>query len=103
MKYLFTLVGGLLMGSFFSFSLAQIPLPASLPARVMSQPETDKSLQFIQNKNQWPASVRFAADLPDGRIFLQDAGFVYNFIDGTQLPSHHGSQSAAIKAAATSN
>ncbi len=103
MKQFFTLFSSLIIGyfSFFSVTQAQIRKPAVLPALVNSQPVMDKSLQFIQNKNQWPASVRFAADLPNGRLFLQDAGFVYHFIDGSAIPSHHGEQPAVTKAATT--
>ncbi len=91
MKQFLPLFSKLLIGclSIISIAQAQISQPPSMPARMNSQPVTDKSLQFIQNKNQWPASVRFAADLPDGRLFLQDAGFVYNFLDGSKLPNHH--------------
>ncbi|QMU30988.1 DUF7948 domain-containing protein [Adhaeribacter radiodurans] len=71
----------------------------ALPARVSNQPVTDKSLQFVQNKNQWPAAVRFAANLPNGRLFLKENGLVYNFVDGSQIPQHHGEQ-VAIKSSA---
>lgn len=94
MKQIFTLLFSLIIGYIFFIPVtrAQIKKPASLPAMATNQPVSDNSLQFIQNKNQWPTSVRFAADLPDGRLFLQDAGFVYNFIDGHSVPNHHGDQ-----------
>ncbi|PSR55206.1 hypothetical protein AHMF7605_17680 [Adhaeribacter arboris] len=96
MKRIFTLFSGLALSCFSFLSVAQTRInnPIALPARMSSQPVTDKSLQFVQNKNQWPAAVRFAANLPDGRIFLKENGLVYNFVDGSQLPQHHGEQVA---------
>ncbi len=105
MKSFFNLFSSLMLGcfSFVSVAQAQISKPASLPAVASSQPVMDKSLEFIQNKNQWPASVRFAANLPDGRLFLQDNSFVYNFIAGSHLPNHQGEQLATNIPAADLN
>ena len=47
--------------------------------------------RFIENKNQWPAPVKFAANLPGGRIFLQPGKFLYHFYDQKSLQAwHHG-------------
>ncbi|QNF32771.1 gliding motility-associated C-terminal domain-containing protein [Adhaeribacter swui] len=102
MKQFLTLFSKLLIGclSVFSVAQAQIARPSAMPARMNNQPVGDKSLQFIQNKNQWPASVRFAADLPDGRLFLQDASFIYTFLDGSQLPNHHSDRPVPVRTAA---
>jgi len=99
MKQFLTLFSKLFIGCFsiISVTQAQIAKPPVMPARVNSQPVADKSLQFIQNKNQWPASVRFAADVPDGRLFLQDDGFVYNFLDGSRIPNHHSKQAVPTR------
>ncbi|WP_062542903.1 DUF7948 domain-containing protein [Rufibacter tibetensis] len=36
-----------------------------------------RSLEFVENKGQWPAQVAYAADIPGGKMFLQPSGFVY--------------------------
>ncbi|MBO0357470.1 gliding motility-associated C-terminal domain-containing protein [Hymenobacter sp. BT186] len=43
--------------------------------------------QFIANKGQWPTQVRFAADVPGGRLFLEPTGFSYNL--QAQDAGHH--------------
>jgi gliding motility-associated-like protein len=40
-------------------------------------------LEFIENKGQWNAQVKFRADVPGGDMFITDKGFVYNY---TSLP-----------------
>lgn len=48
--------------------------------------------QFIANKGQWPAQVRFAADVPGGRLFLEPTGFSYNLQE--QAAGHHADDAA---------
>ncbi|WP_073280663.1 DUF7948 domain-containing protein [Hymenobacter psychrotolerans] len=62
------------------------PLPAGPVA-----PEK-ASLEFIENKGQWDAPVRYAAALPGGRLFMGPAGFTYSFLDPKALSRHarHG-------------
>jgi gliding motility-associated-like protein len=38
-------------------------------------------IRFIQNKGQWESHVRFAADLPLGRVFLEAGKLTYSFCD----------------------
>ncbi|GAB3588472.1 DUF7948 domain-containing protein [Hymenobacter daeguensis] len=44
---------------------------------VATAPSEPATVEFIQNKGQWPAAVRFAAPLACGRLFVGDAGFTY--------------------------
>ena len=54
----------------------------------------DKSLEFIQNKNQWDKSVRYRANLPGGHLYLQSQGFLYNFYDNSALAHQHANAQA---------
>ncbi|TGE21783.1 PKD domain-containing protein [Hymenobacter aquaticus] len=65
-----------------------------LPARAgLAQPghaTPEKTLEFVENKGQWPARARYMAELPGGRLFLENRGFTYVFADGQALEKHHG-------------
>lgn len=47
------------------------------------------SLEFIENKGQWDARVRYAAPLLAGRLFAQADGLVYAFVDPAALKHGH--------------
>ena len=42
-------------------------------------------IRFIENKGQWEPQVLFAADLPLGRVFLEQGRLTYNFCDTRDL------------------
>ncbi|WP_026462490.1 T9SS C-terminal target domain-containing protein [Adhaeribacter aquaticus] len=90
MKYRFTILLSLLINLACTpfASMAQWTKPTIAPQQ---QPPTQKSLQFIQNKNQWDKSVKYMAPLPGGNLFLQDKGFVYKFYDNSAIAHQHGS------------
>lgn len=46
-------------------------------------------LVFIENKGQWPADVRFRADLPGGFLFLKTNGLHYAFYDARETARRH--------------
>src|SRR5688572_10952317 len=57
---------------------------------------SNKSLEFIQNRNQWSADVKFKANLPGGQLYLKQTEFVFNFLDQEQasaLDPHHAGES----------
>src|SRR5688572_21380206 len=87
----------LLLFTFFRQpAVAQVAKPsARIAPAMLNQPDTDKSLQFIQNKNQWDKSVRFMAPLPGGRLFLQDKSLLYTFYDEAQIAHADHNQPAA--------
>ncbi|RSK46182.1 DUF7948 domain-containing protein [Hymenobacter perfusus] len=58
---------------------------APRPARA---PEPDKSLEFVENKGQWPRPVRYQAELPGGRLYLTPGGFTYSFLDPAALAAN---------------
>lgn len=49
-------------------------------------------VSFVLNKNQWVPKVRFAADIPDGRLFAEDDRLTYAFADMEDFHDrfHHG-------------
>lgn len=46
-------------------------------------------LKFIENKNQWPSTVDFAARIPGGRLTLSPASFSVYLIDQHALEQQH--------------
>jgi hypothetical protein len=53
--------------------------PAGGPAR---------SLEFIENKGQWPAPVRYAAPLHGGRLFAEADGLTFVLLETLERPGH---------------
>jgi hypothetical protein len=49
----------------------------------------DPTIRFIENKNQWPASVDFGARVAGGTMLLQPEGFRYYFLDQEKLEQIH--------------
>ncbi|WP_400192102.1 gliding motility-associated C-terminal domain-containing protein [Hymenobacter sp. B81] len=37
--------------------------------------------EFVPNQGQWPRPVRFAADVPGGRLFAEQNGFTYSLLE----------------------
>ncbi|MBO2032879.1 gliding motility-associated C-terminal domain-containing protein [Siccationidurans ginsengisoli] len=77
------------------------PLPAA-------PPDTAPSLEFVANKGQWPAAVRYAAAVPGGHLCLEPGGLRYILLQPIEHPhakteaSPARSASAKAKAAAAS-
>jgi hypothetical protein len=46
-------------------------------------------LSFIQNKNQWPESIDFRAEVPGGAMFISAKGFSVLLIDQEKLEQEH--------------
>lgn len=42
------------------------------------------SISFIENKGQWPKEVKFTADIPGGKLFIEKDGLTYSFEDPRQ-------------------
>ncbi|KAA5545057.1 DUF7948 domain-containing protein [Adhaeribacter rhizoryzae] len=104
MQYKFTrLYLIILLFNFFGQpAFAQMKQPGTPIAPVaLNQPHPEKSLQFIQNKNQWDKSVAFMAQLPGGRLFLQNKSLVYTFFEESQLAHAHNNPNAATAQKAT--
>ena len=46
-------------------------------------------ISFIQNKGQWPAQVKYKAEIPGGSFWIQSNGFAYELFDSTIfIPDH---------------
>jgi gliding motility-associated-like protein len=69
-------------------ALAQVP--AARPAAA--------TLEFVENRGQWPAPVRYAAEVPGGRLFLEPSGLTYALLAGVP----HGHDAARQSPAAAS-
>ena len=66
-------------------ALAQTPIPP-IPAGA--------TLEFVANQGQWPAPVRYAAELPSGRLFIEANGLTLALLaDGG--PGQHNHRGAA--------
>ncbi len=74
---------------------AAAPRPALGPRAV----PVSATLEFIENKGQWDARARYAAAVPGGRLFLENAALTYLFVDPAVL-RRHGDAPAAGKGAA---
>ncbi|KAA9340071.1 DUF7948 domain-containing protein [Adhaeribacter soli] len=57
----------------------------------------EKSLEFIQNRNQWNKQIKFRAELPAGQLYLKQTGLVYNFIDPAGIPNHNHQEKTVAK------
>ncbi|WP_303310125.1 gliding motility-associated C-terminal domain-containing protein [Hymenobacter sp. BT730] len=81
----------LLLG-FFSLLLGTV-----WPGHSYASVPTTRSLEFVENRGQWPEPVRFAADVPGGRMFLRPTGFTYSLYSPEDLSAynHHDGRSQA--------
>ncbi|MCS6904468.1 MAG: PKD domain-containing protein [Bacteroidia bacterium] len=77
------------MKKFWNFTIL-ILIPYLLGAH--SLPEPSINYRFTENKGQWPAVVKFRADLPQGKLFLEANRLTYLFLDieNSNFPKHHG-------------
>lgn len=73
------------VGGFFNPGLSQV------------QPKDPLSLEFVENRGQWPAAVRYAADVPGGRLFVEPTGLLYSLL--APVPHGPGHQAAPPEAA----
>ncbi|MBI1193111.1 MAG: T9SS type B sorting domain-containing protein [Bacteroidetes bacterium] len=87
---------------FISTASAQ-PLPdalagyrAATAAAGSGHHEENGQLLFVQNKGQWPESVRFAAEVSGGRVFIESSGFTWNFLDHSALQHHDQNPSSPL-------
>jgi len=61
---------------------------------VGATPETAPSIEFVENRGQWPAQVRFAADLSAGKLYAEKQGFTYSLL-ASSLPQERAPAPAA--------
>ena len=69
-------------GTFFS-----ILLLLSVGHIALSQKTS--SIQFVENKNQWPKEIAFGAVVNGGNMFIRRGGFSYYFLDQKKLEKLH--------------
>ncbi|NJL14563.1 MAG: hypothetical protein HC913_17215 [Microscillaceae bacterium] len=48
-------------------------------------------IRFIPNQKQWPAEVRYRAEIPGGHLYLEDTGWKYVFYDQEAIRQAHAS------------
>jgi hypothetical protein len=73
--------------------LTSLPMAAQQSSKVVVPPAIPHSLEFIPNQGQHDTRVRYAAEVPGGRLFLEQRGFSYALVAG--LPGHHARAGAA--------
>ena len=71
-------------------SKRQVSVPMSQPIE-----EPQKSLAFIQNKNQWDPSVRYMAPIPGGKLYLQANSLLYSFYEDPARAHPHGARASS--------
>jgi gliding motility-associated-like protein len=49
----------------------------------------ESSLHFTENKSQWPGEVKYRADIPGGKLFLENNSLTYVFYDTKKLAQMH--------------
>ena len=47
--------------------------------------------EFVVNGGQWPNHVHAAAEVPGGKVYFENQGFTYDFIDTSPIGAVHGS------------
>ena len=88
--------------------LAAATPPTPPAVALAAPPAAPLSLEFIQNKGQWPAATRLLAPLPGGgKLVLENQGLAYVLTDAAALARyarHHGeaAETAAPEPAETS-
>lgn len=55
----------------------------------MATAKEEGSLNFVENRAQWPAPVRYRADVPGGALFLTAGGFTYSLYSTEDLHRIH--------------
>ncbi|GAB3636592.1 hypothetical protein GCM10027422_21820 [Hymenobacter arcticus] len=73
-------------------SAGHAPTAVALPA------DEAPSLDFVANKGQWPAAVRYAAAVPGGHLCLEPGGLRYSLLQPIEHP-HMGPGHGAAKPA----
>jgi gliding motility-associated-like protein len=48
-----------------------------------------EKIHFIENKNQWEEKLRFRADIPGGKLYLQNNMITYLFYSKDEVSDHH--------------
>lgn len=79
--------------------LLALSLPGWTQTRVatpVAPPVAEPSLEFIPNKGQWPAVVRYAAAVPGGHLYLEPGGLRYVLLQPVAHP--HSGPAATAKA-----
>lgn len=68
---------------FRRFTILKLSLIASCAILLMNTSAfaREGKIDFIENKGQWGHGIQYQAEIPGGKFFLTNQGFVYNFVD----------------------
>jgi hypothetical protein len=79
------------------------PGPAGPLRAPVAPPAAAPSLEFVANKGQWPAVVRYAAAVPGGHLYLEPGGLRYVLLQPIEHPHSSAGHAAArtVPSAAT--
>jgi len=72
---------------YFLFKIA----PAFSQATTFTKPDTTGNLLFIENKNQWPAFIKYECNLQNGKLYLENNRFTFSLLNGDDIEKVHGS------------
>jgi hypothetical protein len=77
----------------FFYSLSTLLLLLGHWAAAQSGPVSDgRTLAFIPNKGQWPATVRYSGAVPGGHLYLEPTGLHYVLLQAIKHPHEHGGE-----------
>lgn len=66
-------------------------LASGLPSIAQEPNRPINTYQFLENKGQWPDGVLYKTELPGGKIWFEESGVLYQFIDASGPERiHHG-------------
>ncbi len=74
--------------------------PDAKTAAAKAAAHAPAALHFVENRSQWPAPVRYRADVPGGALFLEAGGFAYSILSGEDMGRIHDKISVEKKSAA---
>src|SRR5436309_3207627 len=83
MKNLHTKLAILL--SFFAFLFGGMRAVAGTTPITPVAPAVDSRLFFEENKNQWPAQVKYKVDIPGGNLFLEKNTLTYQLVENVDF------------------
>ncbi|MEQ9300206.1 MAG: PKD domain-containing protein [Cyclobacteriaceae bacterium] len=84
-----------ILRTFVILPMLAAPLGFAVAGVGLSETSKLSNAVFIENKGQWPASVRYAADIPGGRLYFEQDGLTYAFNDQNISHNHAGNLGSA--------
>jgi gliding motility-associated-like protein len=74
--------------SFLTRLICALALSAPAARAAETPAPAPAGLEFIENRGQWPAAVRYAAAVPGGRLFMENSGLTYALLEPIDFHRH---------------